>query len=525
MVKKHKKNIFITTPIYYVNDSPHLGHAYTTIATDILARHYRLLGTSVKFLTGTDEHGQKIEKSAIKAEIPVQEFVDAVSLRFQNLVNTKNSVNLLNISNDDFIRTTESRHKKSATKFWERLVENGFIYKDKYSGWYSVRDEAYYQESELIDGKAPTGAEVEWLEEESYFFKLSAFQDKLLKFYEENPKFIFPESRYNEVKSFVESGLKDLSISRSNISWGIKVPNDKKHIMYVWIDALVNYLTSCNYIDENSAEFKDFWINSNVIHLVGKDILRFHAVYWPAFLMAANLPLPKNIVAHGWWTIEGEKMSKSLGNVISPEDLITKFGLEPLRFILFREMAFGNDGNFSVDLIKGRINAELANNIGNLVQRSISMLEKYFYLEVPKHPHFDDGNFDEKTFQLLTTAYKVGLDDSFFVERLSNFDFQKSLEVILVIATKANEYIESMAPWKLYREDSQKCALVIYTLLEVIRVIAIALQAFMPVNSNKILDWLQVDKKHRTYHNATADFAIKVGTKISKPEILFRRID
>lgn len=519
------KTFFITTPIYYVNDAPHLGHAYTTIACDVMARHLKLLGNKVKFLTGTDEHGQKIEKSATNAGKNPLEFVNEVAQKFQALVNFEGSENILNVTNDDFIRTTENRHIKAAQKFWKTLEENGYIYKGNYNGWYSVRDEAYYQESELIDGKAPTGAEVVWLEEESYFFKLSAFEEKLLNFYTQNPNVIYPESRVNEVISFIKGGLKDLSISRTNITWGIKVPNAPKHVMYVWIDALVNYLTACNYIDENSAEFKNFWNDATIIHVIGKDILRFHAIYWPAFLMAANLKLPNKIVSNGWWTIEGQKMSKSLGNVISPKELIDEFALEQVRFAIFREMAFGSDGNFSKALIKNRINTELANNFGNLVQRSISMLEKYYNLIVPAHPHFDDGDFDEKTFQLLTFAYKIGLDENFFINKISNFEYQQGLEELLKVSSKANEYIEDLKPWKLFKEDAKKCSLVIYTLLEVIRVISIAFQSFTPNTSGKILDCLNVAKESRSYKNANANFAIKVGTQIQKPGILFQKME
>ena len=360
------QHFYITTPIYYVNDRPHIGHAYTSVACDVLARFKRLSGCKVKFLTGTDEHGQKVEKTAAAGMTP-QALADANSQHFRDLTA------LMNISNDDFIRTTEQRHKAGAQALWKKMEHGGHMYLGSYSGWYSVRDEAYYQESELAGGKAPTGADVEWVEEPSYFFRLSAFQDKLLEYYSAHPDCIGPQSRRNEVISFVKGGLRDLSISRTTFSWGIPVPGDKKHVMYVWLDALANYLSALGYPD-NTPDLKIFWPAD--LHMVGKDILRFHAVYWPAFLMAADLPCPKRIFAHGWWTIEGEKMSKSLGNAIAPADLVSEFGLDQTRWFLMREVPFGNDGNFSRERLVTVINSELANNIGNLVQRTLSMVHK-----------------------------------------------------------------------------------------------------------------------------------------------------
>ena len=331
------------------------------------AVHAAFRPQQVKFLTGTDEHGQKVEKSAAHAGSSPKDFVDQVSQHFRDLTH------VMNISNDDFIRTTEPRHIAAAQAMWLKMVEKGHIYLGSYSGWYAVRDEAFYGESELVDGKAPTGAEVEWVEEPSYFFKLSAFADKLLAFYEANPGFIMPASRRNEVVSFVRGGLKDLSVSRTTFKWGIPVPGDEKHIMYVWLDALANYLSAVGYPDTDAEQYKKFW---PAMHMVGKDILRFHAVYWPAFLMAADLPCTKRVFAHGWWTIEGEKMSKSLGNVIAPADLVAQYGLDQTRYFLMREVPFGNDGNFSRERMGSVVNAELANTIGNLVQRSLSMIHK-----------------------------------------------------------------------------------------------------------------------------------------------------
>ena len=358
------KPFFITTPIYYVNDKPHIGHAYTTLACDVRARFERLRGREVLFLTGTDEHGQKVEQSAKAKNIAPQDFTDEVSLLFRDLINT------IGATPDDFIRTTENRHKIGAAVFWDVLQKNGAIYLDKYAGWYAVRDECYYQESELVNGKAPTGADVVWHEESSYFFRLSQYQQPLLDFYRNNPDFIAPKGRYHEVIKFVEGGLHDLSISRSTFSWGIPIPGDPKHVMYVWLDALTNYLTALGYPDTMDAWPAD-------VHVVGKDILRFHAVYWPAFLMAAKMPLPKQIFAHGWWTNEGQKISKSLGNTIDPNDIIAEFGLDPVRYFLLKEVPFGQDGDFSRDKLLQRANVDLANDYGNLCQRTLSMIVKH----------------------------------------------------------------------------------------------------------------------------------------------------
>lgn len=359
---------YITTPIYYVNDVPHIGHAYTSVASDVIARFMRLSGHEVMFLTGTDEHGQKVEKAAIDKNIDPQKFTDQTSQSFRHLMTA------MHISNDDFIRTTEERHKKAVAIFWQKLLDNGSIYEGFYEGWYAVRDEAFYDESELTADKlAPTGAAVEWVKEPSYFFNLSKWQDKLLEFYEANPDFIRPISRRNEVISFVKSGLKDLSVSRTTFNWGIKVPNDNKHVIYVWLDALANYISALGYPDQNS-NYGKFWPAN--LQVVGKDILRFHAIYWPAFLMAAEIPLPKTIMAHGWWTNEGQKISKSLGNTIDPIKLIEEFGVDQVRYFLMREITFGADGNFARSNLITRINSELSNKIGNLLQRTTSFVYK-----------------------------------------------------------------------------------------------------------------------------------------------------
>src|SRR6266436_9397241 len=364
---------YITTPIYYVNDAPHIGHAYTTIACDALARFMRLDGRRVKFLTGTDEHGQKVAKSARDAGIEPQEFCDRVSQNFREMTV------LMNISNDDFIRTTEQRHIRASQAIWQELEKRGEIYLGSFAGWYSVRDEAFYEEDELTAGpggvkRAPSGAEVEWVEEENYFFRLSAWQDRLLAFYDANPEFIGPRSRRNEVVSFVKGGLRDLSVSRTSFSWGIAVPGNPRHVMYVWLDALANYLTAAGYPDVESAEFTTFWPAN--LHMVGKDILRFHTVYWPAFLAAAGLAPPKRVFAHGWWTVEGQKMSKSLGNFIPPRKLVEEYGVDAVRYFMLRELPFGSDGDFSHRAVVNRTNGDLANDFGNLAQRVLSFINK-----------------------------------------------------------------------------------------------------------------------------------------------------
>jgi len=538
-----KNNFYITTPIYYVNDRPHLGHAYTSVACDVLARFNRLSGVKVKFLTGTDEHGQKVEKSAEKAGIACQQFVDGVSQHFRDLAA------LMNISNDDFIRTTEPRHAKAAQALWQKMEALGHIYLGSYSGWYSVRDEAYYQESELVGGKAPTGAEVEWVEEPSYFFDLSKWGDKLLNYYEKNPDFIAPASRRNEIISFVRGGLKDLSISRTSFSWGIptptachpehntchpersegsctnskapsvaKLPQDdkQKHIMYVWLDALTNYLSALGYPDENAQDYQDFWANPNAIkmHMVGKDIIRFHTVYWPAFLMAADLPLPTKVFAHGWWTIEGEKMSKSLGNVIAPADLVAEFGLDQTRWFMMREVPFGNDGNFSRERMVAVINSELANNIGNLTQRTLSMVAKNCGGKVPDFtPASDEGA------NVLAHAYSLEAINN----EMSHCNFSVVAQYLLSLASLANGYIDISAPWKLKEENPIRMNHILYVLSETIRCLAIKLQPFIPTSSSKMLDLLAIPLENRGFEHLSADFALKSGAPLPPPEPVFPR--
>ncbi|WP_417448904.1 methionine--tRNA ligase [Kordiimonas sp.] len=507
-----RPSYYVTTPIYYVNDKPHIGHAYTTLAADVLARFKRLDGYDVMFLTGTDEHGQKIERSAEKAGLDPQTFCDQVSTKFKDLTAA------MNFSNDQFIRTTEERHKKSVQHLWSVLEEKGFIYEDRYSGWYSVRDEAFYAESELVEGEggekfAPTGAPVEWVEEPSYFFKLSAFEDKLLELYENNPDFVMPKSRLNEVKSFVKGGLEDLSVSRTTFTWGVPVPGADGHIMYVWIDALANYLTALGYPDEQGADYQKFWPAD--VHIVGKDILRFHAVYWPAFLMAAELPLPKRVFAHGWWTNEGQKISKSLGNVIDPYELIESYGIDATRFFLLREVPFGNDGDFSRRAFVLRCNADLSNGLGNLSQRTLSMIHKNCDAKIP--PYGELTNDDN---ELLSNIEKSLEQVREHMERQA---FHLALEAIWSQASAADSYISVQEPWKLKKTDPERMNTVLYVLADAIRQIAILAQPVIPDSAAKLL--AQMGIEDRGFDQIGQANHMLPGTPIPKPEGVFPRFD
>ena len=472
-----KSSFYITTPIYYVNDIPHIGHAYTTVVCDTIARFMRWRGKEVRFLTGTDEHGQKVEKSAIESSLEPQIFTDKVSERFKNLTNQ------FNITNDDFIRTTEERHKKSVTSLWNTLLKNGNIYLDKYSGWYSVRDEAFYNIDELSENNkgekiAPNGSILEWIEEPSFFFKLSSWQENLLKFYKKNPNFVSPKSRYNEVLSFVSNGLEDLSISRTSFKWGISVPHENNHVIYVWLDALTNYISALEYPDNKSQLWKKFWPAD--IHVVGKDILRFHAVYWPAFLMAAGIEPPKRIFAHGWWTNEGKKISKSLGNVINPKEVIEKYGLDTLRYFLLREIPFGNDGDFSIKSLTRRINNDLANDLGNLIQRVLTIIYKNFDGRLNKINKFTDK--DKKLFEYPKEILE---DIEHFYEQQ---EFHKVIEKIWGLISKANKYVDEVAPWDLVKKNLTRAGDVLSILVIVIVKIGIYLYPIMPNVSESILN-------------------------------------
>jgi methionyl-tRNA synthetase len=526
------KAFYITTPIYYVNDKPHIGHAYTTIACDVLARFKRLDGYDVKFLTGTDEHGQKVAKAAADKGVTPQELCDANSQNFQDLAKT------LGISNDDFIRTTQERHIKSCQALWKRLEENGQIYLDKYAGWYAVRDEAFYDEEETVviptrigkpgkDGgeewthvdqrvAKASGAPVEWVEEESYFFPLSKWQQPLLDFYDANPDFIGPKSRFNEVYSFVKGGLNDLSISRTAFSWGVPVPGNDKHVMYVWIDALTNYITALGYPDE-SGEMAKFWPKADpvALHMVGKDIIRFHCVYWPAFLMAAKLPVPRRVFAHGWWTVEGQKMSKSLGNAIDPNMLVEKYNLDQLRYFMMREIPFGNDGDFSEAAIAGRINGELANAFGNLAQRFLSFIAKNLDGVLPEPGELTaDDNVLIVQVRSALDLYRAAMDQQ---------DFGDALEIIFERVRAANAYVDIQAPWALKKTDPERMKTVLYVLAETVRQLAILMQPFVPTSAAKMLDQLAVPEQERTFKFVGGSHALSGGVKLPTPTGVFPR--
>jgi methionyl-tRNA synthetase len=507
-----RDSYYITTPIYYVNDSPHVGHAYTTLACDVLARFMRLDGRKVRFLTGTDEHGQKIAKSARAAGMEPQAFTDMVSQNFRELARA------MNFSNDDFIRTTEERHVRSCQDLWRRLKANGQIYLGSYKGWYAVSDEAFYDEDELKpgpDGKkiAPSGAECEWVEEPSYFFRLSEWQDRLLAYYNRTPCPVAPESRRNEVVSFVRSGLKDLSISRTTFTWGIPVPDDPAHIMYVWLDALTNYITAAGYPDIEGDDYRTFWPAD--LHMVGKDILRFHTVYWPAFLMAADLDPPRRVFAHGWWTIEGEKMSKRLGNVIDPRHLVSKYGLDQVRYFLLREVPFGNDGDYSHRAMVNRINGDLANDFGNLAQRVLKMINSNCGAAVPQ-----PGAFTAEDEALLAAVR--GLLAQLRAE-LEQQAFHKALDALWQVVGAANRYVDEQKPWNLRKSDPARMNTVLYVLAEVIRHLAVLTQPFTPDACARLLDYLAVPADRRSFAALGASGMLTPGTPLPAPEGVFPR--
>ncbi len=501
---------YLTTPIYYVNDAPHIGHTYTTLACDVLARFKRLDGYRVHFLTGTDDHGQKVEKSAQAAGMEPQAFTDQVSGNFRRLAQA------MNYTNDDFIRTTEPRHKRACQAIWRKLMAAGDIYLGSYAGWYAVRDEAFYGENELTkqsDGSfiAPSGAPVEWVEEPSYFFRLSDWGDRLLEFYEREPGSIMPDSRRNEVISFVKSGLRDLSISRTTFSWGVPVPDDPAHIMYVWLDALTNYITAVGYPDEDSQTFTTFWPAD--LHMVGKDILRFHAVYWPAFLMAAGVAPPKRVFAHGWWTSEGQKISKSLGNVIDPFEIVQQYGLDQVRYFLLREVPFGNDGDFSHRALIGRTNNDLANDFGNLAQRVLAMVAKNCGAAVPQ-----PGAFTEADEALLAAAHDLA---GRLREAYDGQAFHRALEMTWEVVAAANRYVDEQAPWALRKSDPARMATVLYTVLETVRHLAILTQPVMPDAMSNLLDQLGQAAGRRGFADLAE--ALRPGIALPKPEGVFPR--
>ncbi len=507
-----KTPYYLTAAIPYANGEPHIGHAYEVICADVLARFKRLDGFDVRFQTGMDEHGQKIEQTAAKQGLTPQDLVNRVSAQFKKLYDD------LQISYDDFICTTEQRHKSRAQAFWKQMLKSGDIYLGKYSGWYSVRDEAYIDEAELKDGPdgkklAPSGAPVEWMEEESYFFKLSAYRDKLLELYEKNPRFIQPNTRRNEIISFVKSGLRDLSISRKTFKWGVPVPDAPEHVMYVWVDALSNYITALDYSENDDATFKKFWPAD--IHVIGKDIIRFHAVYWPAFLMSAGLETPKCVAAHGFIYNRGEKMSKSVGNVIAPMELVHDYGLDPIRYFFVREAAYGNDVDISHEAVVQRMNSDLANDLGNLAQRSLSMIAKNCGAKVPEH-----GAFTEADTWLMTKARELL---PLLRQDMDAQAFHKALERIWEVIGDGNRYVDEQAPWALKKTDPARMETVLYVLAETIRCVALLVQPFMPESMSKMLDQLAVPADQRTFAALTSDHALKAGTPLPAPQGVFPR--
>ncbi len=508
------KSFYVTTPIYYVNDVPHIGHAYTTIAADVIARFNRLQGNNVFFLTGSDEHGQKIERTAeSNGEKPI-ELADRVVKRFQNLSDA------LNITNDDFIRTTEKRHKSAVEEIFRRIEESGDIYLSEYEGWYDVRNEAFITETQyeeimsLPEEKRPT---IEKVKEESYFFRLSKYQDPLLEYYKEHPEFVQPNYRLNEVTRFVEGGLKDLSVSRTTFTWGIPVPGNSKHVIYVWFDALTNYLTGVGFPSDERM-FNENWPAD--VHLVGKDILRFHAVYWPAFLMSAGLPLPKKVFAHGWWTVEGEKMSKSVGNVVDPYQVVEEFGADVFRYFLLREIPFGQDGDFSKGAIVARVNGELANGLGNLVSRTLGMIEKYFDAVVPEPGglKMEDESVRDKA---LSTIELVE-------NEMNEIAFHKALVSLWDFIGDVNKYVDESAPWTLAKEkNEERLGTVLWTIVQAIGAVTILIYPFMPESAEKIWERLGCPQpiNSKLLSDAKEWGIVKPGQTVKKGQSLFPRFE
>ena len=503
------KNFYITTPIYYPSAKPHMGHAYSSIAADVIARFKKIEGYNVFFLTGTDEHGMKIQKAAEKKNKDPQVFCNEISKNFIDL--TK----ILNLSNSDFIRTTEERHKSSVIKLWKLLDKNEQIYLSKYAGWYSVSDEAYYSEEEIeeIDGlkfSKSSNSSVEWMEEESFFFKLSEWQKPLLEFYDKNPGFIQPESRRNEVISFVSRGLKDLSISRTTFKWGIPVPNNSKHIIYVWLDALTNYFSAINFFEKKN----NFWPAN--VHIIGKDILRFHAVYWPAFLMAAKLPLPNKIFGHGWILSGEEKMSKSKGNILDPLKIIEIYGLDPLRYYLIKEVSFGNDGNISQDRLEDCINSDLANNYGNLCQRVTAFAIKNCSGKVPSKIKFLEDDLK------ILNKYKDNLDN--LRQKIDEQNINFYIDFIIKSLFEANKYFNDQEPWK-KKEDPIRLNTIIYTTLEIVRKVSFLLNPIIPDSSLKALKIFNLSKNDIKLDSIVNNHFLTKGSNLNKIDILFKKIE
>ena len=507
------KNFYITTPIYYPSAKPHMGHAYSSIIADFFARFKRIDGYKVHFLTGTDEHGLKIQRSAEKKGIDTLEFCNEISQTFRDLSKK------LNLTNTDFIRTTEKRHQESVQYLWKELEKNDDIYLSKYSGWYSVSDEAFYNEDEIeeTDGKKIailSKSSVEWIEEESYFFRLSKWQQPLLDYYKNNPDFIAPESRKNEVVSFVKGGLKDLSVSRKTFSWGIKVPDNNEHIIYVWLDALTNYISALNYPNKEDKLYKEFWPAN--IHLIGKDILRFHAVYWPAFLLAAKIELPKKVYGHGWILSDNEKMSKSKGNILDPLEIINQYGLDPLRYYLIKEVSFGNDGNISQDRLEDCINSDLANNFGNLCQRVTAFAIKNCNSKVPNDIKFNDEDF------IILNKYKDNLAN--IRDKIDDQNINFYIDYIVKSLFEANKYFNDQEPWK-KKDDQVRLNTIVYTTLEIVRKISFMLFPIIPESSLKALQIFNIKENQIELSSIQNHKYLEEGSSINKIDILFKKIE
>ena len=508
---------YITTPIYYINAEPHLGHAYTTMIADAAARAHRLIGDDVFFLTGTDEHGQKVERAAQKAGIPTLAFADQTSAKFRELSA------LLNISNDDFIRTTEPRHFAAAQELWRRVEKNGYIYKGKYEGWYCTVDEVFVPETQLVNGCCPTcGGKVEKIAEESYFFKLSAFQDRLREYYAQHPAFVTPEYRRNEIVSFLEGGLQDLSVSRTSFTWGIPVPDDPAHVMYVWFDALANYMTAVGYGDTSpgaAARFGHYWPAD--VHLIGKEIVRQHGIYWPAFLMAADLPVPRQLVSHGWWMMDGAKMSKSIGNVVRPKDYVERFGLDAFRYFVMREMMFGQDADFNDDAFVGRYNADLANDLGNLVSRATTMIHRYCGGIVPPAS-------DALLARAPETELRARIDTlvSSVKSHATTFQLSFALREVWEVIGATNRYIVTREPWTLAKDAAKRDDLEtsLYVAADTLRVVAELLLPFIPGSAERVLAMVGVTPGAQSWMTL-ATGQLKAGTTIGDTSPLFPRIE